>query len=732
MKLIINTKSYLLAGSGEAQALVDTDAVFDNMGLPYIPAKRMKGLLRESALEIQELTGKFNPLLLNSIFGSKGNSVSGISFDNFYLKGSQTLANEIKNINLNLKTLLSPDKIRRYFSVEVQQNSMEVGVTKQTSLRNYRVVKKTNSFEASIDGDLSEQQKAMLYLAAINLKHIGTRRNRGFGLIDIKVENSGFTTIQEAYKLLSEPLEREIKERIQSNNYSNITLKATHFIAYTIKTLSPVIIGKQRGEQNTVASADFIPGIAIRGMLAEKIFEKYGLSTDKAHEDPFFFDAILNSSVKIKDAYPVHNNSIFYPSSLALQKAKGIVATTIYNVLNSRPDAITRPIGGRLNIKTGGYERSEVLKSFNFHNSRTDNRLAGKSIKDGIFYYESIDRDQLFSGRICGSEILLDAILNLNGESFNTRLGRSKTSQYGSVQISFGPIEAIVSTTEEPTIGEETLLLSFTSPAIFYNENGFSNPSLTNLENYLKEFFKDSAEIKPIEKFISLFGRVENYLGTWRCKTPAESSFSEGTTFKLDLKIIDPEKYKIMKALLLDLGIGERTHEGYGSLVIVEDSPSFNFKPDDKTTTGQIVPATLKNAELRKILEKGYTELRSQYIKMSAIKNSKSLGKDKLTNHLASRLEDMLGKAKNIADWNTNYMKHLDNKQAGETLKKRKLWEKLKTWNEQKMVLENTVLENIAQNLFTLGIQELKIDEYAEFKMYWKTFFRNIRKLNNM
>lgn len=732
MKLIINTKSYLLAGSGEAQALVDTDAVFDKIGLPFIPGKRMKGLLRESALEIQESTGIYNPLLLDSIFGSKGNSASGISFDNFYLKESQILSNEIKSINNELKTLLSPDKIKRHFSVEVQQNSMEDGVTKQTSLRNYRVVKKANSFEASINGDLSEQQKAMLYLAAINLKHIGTRRNRGFGLIDIKVEGSGIQDIKQACEFLSKPFKGEIKEGSRSNTYSNITLKATHFITYTIKTLSPVIIGKQRGEQNTVASADFIPGIAVRGMLAEKIFEKYGLSTDKAHEDPFFFDAILNSSVKIKDAYPVHNNSIFYPASLALQKAKGYEETTIYNVLNTLPDAITRPVGGRLNIKTDKYERTEVLKSFNFHNSRADNRIEGKSVEDGIFYYESIDRDQLFSGRICGSESLLDAILNLNGESFNTRMGRSKTSQYGSVQISFGPITAIESSAEAAAIDKDDLLLSFTSPAIFYNENGFPEPSLTNLEKYLTDFFEDSAEIKPIKKFISSFSRVENYLGTWRCKTPAEHSFSEGTTFKLDLQIKDPKKYKLKKALLLDLGIGERTHEGFGSLIIMADSPSFSFKPTDKPTTGQTVPATLNNAELRKILKKGYSELRSQYIKMSAVEDSKSLGKNKLTNHLAGRLEAMLNKAENFEVWNHDYLKQIENKLAGENLKKRRLWGKLETWTEPVQLRENTMLQNIARSLPPLGEHDLSQNAYAEFKMYWKTFFRNIRKLNNM
>ena len=49
-QLIITLKSDLCAGSGYSYAgIVDSDLCYDIYGIPYIPAKRLKGCLREAA-----------------------------------------------------------------------------------------------------------------------------------------------------------------------------------------------------------------------------------------------------------------------------------------------------------------------------------------------------------------------------------------------------------------------------------------------------------------------------------------------------------------------------------------------------------------------------------------------------------------------------------------------------------------------------------------------------------
>lgn len=54
-KVKIITKSPLQLGYGKAGIVIDTDVVHDRYGMPYFPAKRFKGLLYESALEMAEI-----------------------------------------------------------------------------------------------------------------------------------------------------------------------------------------------------------------------------------------------------------------------------------------------------------------------------------------------------------------------------------------------------------------------------------------------------------------------------------------------------------------------------------------------------------------------------------------------------------------------------------------------------------------------------------------------------
>ena len=42
-------------GSGAADVNLDADIIHDEFGLPYFPAKRFKGLLYESAVELEEM-----------------------------------------------------------------------------------------------------------------------------------------------------------------------------------------------------------------------------------------------------------------------------------------------------------------------------------------------------------------------------------------------------------------------------------------------------------------------------------------------------------------------------------------------------------------------------------------------------------------------------------------------------------------------------------------------------
>ena len=86
MKIKIKLLSDLCTYSGETyNSVVDMDVVYDENGIPYIPAKRIKGCIREAALEMKELNLLDDDKYIQ-IFGKEGNQSSAFTISNAYIK----------------------------------------------------------------------------------------------------------------------------------------------------------------------------------------------------------------------------------------------------------------------------------------------------------------------------------------------------------------------------------------------------------------------------------------------------------------------------------------------------------------------------------------------------------------------------------------------------------------------------------------------------------------------
>ena len=186
-------ESDTLIGSGEGfGAVIDNDIVFDELGLPYIPAKRIKGCLRQSAEEVNDmlaLSGIAQKFDLDSIFGKPGNEESApVFFHNLYLVGYENFRNWLKYYLdwEEWKQFLSPEIILDYFTALRQQTAIdeEKGIAKEHSLRTSRLLRKGISFIGEINIIPKDKRTIdALSLACRNFRYIGTRRNRGFGKI---------------------------------------------------------------------------------------------------------------------------------------------------------------------------------------------------------------------------------------------------------------------------------------------------------------------------------------------------------------------------------------------------------------------------------------------------------------------------------------------------------------------------------------------------------------------
>jgi len=190
--LKIKLLSPALLGSGEGYgAIIDSDIVFDEIGLPYIPAKRIKGCLLDSIKEVEEMFKtsciSFN-ISIVKVFGKRGAvSSAPVFFPNLNIE-------DYKDNKAWLEYYLASDKYRNFLSkeailetfTEIRQQTRidDDGVASEGSLRSNRVIRKDIVFTGDITIEADDNEITdTLALSCMNFRNFGTSRNRGFGEI---------------------------------------------------------------------------------------------------------------------------------------------------------------------------------------------------------------------------------------------------------------------------------------------------------------------------------------------------------------------------------------------------------------------------------------------------------------------------------------------------------------------------------------------------------------------
>ncbi len=199
MNIELKLLSPTLVGNGEGWAsIIDLDVVYDDLGLPFIPARRVKGILRESALEIIEMFSYsglniFSRDDIDAVFGKPGFSESKCIISNFYLHNYKDYRQWILWGIDNYPGIFFRDRIENLFTVFRSQTALDKrGVAKENSLRTERALKRNLIFEGTIDfqsieNNIYERYLCLIVLAVKNARRIGTNRNRGFGKVRFSI-----------------------------------------------------------------------------------------------------------------------------------------------------------------------------------------------------------------------------------------------------------------------------------------------------------------------------------------------------------------------------------------------------------------------------------------------------------------------------------------------------------------------------------------------------------------
>lgn len=165
MKYKITFLDYWHLSSGlSAGAKLDSTVTRDENGLPYIPGKTIKGLIKE-----QSNNNKF----LEICFGEKGNKIGYCHFSNLEIE-----ENTKKSI---IKNSLQNQLFDQIASTKIDEN----GIAKSGSLREIEVVIPISLF-GEIKNIPNEYKYEMLNCLK-KVKRMGLNRNRGLGrcIIDV-------------------------------------------------------------------------------------------------------------------------------------------------------------------------------------------------------------------------------------------------------------------------------------------------------------------------------------------------------------------------------------------------------------------------------------------------------------------------------------------------------------------------------------------------------------------
>ena len=186
-------------GSGRADIHVDADVVHDAAGLPYIPAKRFKGLLYESGLEVAEMAEQsgldlFDKAALDAVFQRGCRSEQQLILSNLHIADHEVLYAEFKYLEEKYPSVFRcADVLDEFASLRWQTKiNRDTGVAEATSLHNMRAIEAGQTFFGEIrlvGGDIAGV--GMLALAMRNLSQAGLKRTRGFGRLGCTMEQAG-------------------------------------------------------------------------------------------------------------------------------------------------------------------------------------------------------------------------------------------------------------------------------------------------------------------------------------------------------------------------------------------------------------------------------------------------------------------------------------------------------------------------------------------------------------
>lgn len=558
-RIKIELMSDLCAGSGYSYAgIIDSDAFYDEYGFPWIPARRLKGCMREAA----ELVC---PEAVEALFGKTGDTgTKGIILGNAYMEGHREIEEELKAIREQKREeafYLSPQNVlNMYTCIRAQTRiNQDTGVAEENTLRYTRVVGQYDPlkdrsplcFYAEVEFDQADQQNIERIMKAV--RNLGMNRNRGLGSVRCRLD--------------VDSAEPEKKENVLETPGSGENLVC---LTYVLCNQEPLLMSSD----NTGESDSYISGKSILGTLAGSYLRMTGADPESEEFRQMFLDGttvFTDANLTfppLEDGEEASQWPAYYPAPLYLNRLKKTKA--LVNLLADHREipkgreADYNVAGGNLprklkthyvcEAKPNTYRIAEAEREIYYHNSQREQLYSQEALKEGQYFRGKIYTLRRYAG-------LLKMLLEESRLSF----GKSKTAQYGTCTLAARVTMEDAAQKETAVKEGERVALVLSSDAIFLNENGYT----VRFEE-VKELAAAQLEIPYVttkdEGSMIQTREVTGYNSTWNLKRPGIPAVKAGSV--LVYTIASGKCWR--KTFREDVFIGERNLEGYGQARVLE------------------------------------------------------------------------------------------------------------------------------------------------------------------
>ncbi|MFW6114157.1 MAG: hypothetical protein ACOC7K_00280 [bacterium] len=394
--------------------------------------------------------------------------------------------------------------------------------------------------------------------------------------------------------------------------------RSVKYLRYTLTLNAPAIVSTLSGDPNSSITQPFIPGGAVRGVLAGELLNQ-GVSAESAD----FRRLILEGDVRFLHAYPASGSLRSLPAPIPWRNAKGheeamafdlsaytgLVEAASFNSghngeVEVEPEDVwpTSPLVriGFPFLKFSGSPTRGMTVRTDARSHQQRDRLKGRAWKtvdeDGseeahgaLFAYEYLEAGQTFQGWIqvlTETESETDAIIEKIKEVLDKRqiaVGRSRRAGYGGAAIiEFGPLEATEANwrdVQQNDVPAESRFRAYVLSGCIVRDPFTGQIDPCSLPGLLVQRLGGEAVVS-IERTLWDFETVGGFNRKWQLEVPQAVAVKAGSMIVLKASQAIPAD--VLRQIEHE-ALGERRIEGFGRLVFLkEGKPQVRIEPDDR------------------------------------------------------------------------------------------------------------------------------------------------------